>query len=160
MSHKDNKNDCKHCKEDDIFPSIASSLRASFKTSKLVLLYNKLRRNQDEGFKEMQDKEYCCDEAKYDAEEVYDKYFPYDGMQRIINDIVRIECISQDMQEIMKDITIEEFISLDCDSKINHNINDLQYYIKTVEELISNVQKALKRETDPKKRILLDGRKI
>lgn len=155
-----NKN-CKHCSNPNPFPSVAQSLRSSLKLYKYKIMADILRCKEDKEFEEIQNTQYCCSSAKYDAEDAYNKYFPYRGMANIEEAIKRLHEITSSLNKALEDssLTTEEFMELDnCDGEIAQYIRDIEFTYKRLNELSWYVKEALKRETDPEKRKLLDGR--
>lgn len=153
--------DCKHCSNPTPFPSFAQSLRNSVRINKSQIIANILRCKEDKGFKEIQNARYCCHSARYDAEDDYNKYFPYRGMANIESEIKYLCKTTSSLSKALRDkgLTAEVFMELDsCDGKIAQYIQSIEFTYKRLDELSWYVKKALKRETDPEKRKLLDGR--
>lgn len=75
-------NYCKYCADDSSFPSYASSLRRSVRQSRDRIMDDMLHAESDPAFKKIHETKYCCDNAKYDAEDIYNKsseYFKIDN---------------------------------------------------------------------------------
>lgn len=155
--------DCKHCNEANIFPEMVQSLRSTLRTNKIRMAANFFRCEEDKGFEEIQNAEYCCSGAKYDAEDAYNKHFPYNGMADIEGSI---QCLYESFTYLKKafgnkKLTAEKFMEMELDTydgEIAQHMQSIEFRYKSLIELSYNLEQALKRETDPEKRKLLDGR--
>ena len=159
--------ECKYCNNNStsLFLYELDQLRSSVRT-RAVLSAEILQAKDDEEFAKVLKENYCCQRSRYNAMDAYQKYFPYRGMA---NQQLYIDRLKEDIRrlsQMVKDLTPEKYAEIEAQAQSEGQKTEIWYIInyivdlyKGLKELSKNTKLAYERETDPKRRELLDGRK-